>query len=72
MHVKDEIKSEKESGGWESSILGVGVVGTKDVIDLGKKLGGTKYFIIEQESYQDKTPLDAMKEDLAIMKKWGY
>ena len=72
MHVKDEIKSEKESGGWESSILGVGVVGTKDVIDLGKKSGGTKYFIIEQESYQDKTPLDAMKEDLAIMKKWGY
>lgn len=72
MHVKDEIKSESEHGGWESSILGVGVIGTKEVIDIGLKSGGTKYFIIEQESYQGKAPLDAMKEDLAIMKKWGY
>lgn len=72
MHVKDEVKSESEHGGWESSILGVGVIGTKEVIDIGLKSGGTKYFIIEQESYQGKAPLDAMKEDLAIMKKWGY
>ncbi|WP_394993298.1 sugar phosphate isomerase/epimerase family protein [Emticicia sp.] len=72
MHVKDEIKSESEHGGWESSILGVGVIGTKEVIEVGRKMGGTKYFIIEQESYQGKAPLDAMKEDLAIMKKWGY
>lgn len=72
MHVKDEVKSETEHGGWESSILGVGVIGTKEVIDIGRKSGGTKYFIIEQESYQGKTPLDCMKEDLAIMKKWGY
>ncbi len=72
MHVKDEVKSETEHGGWESSILGVGVIGTKEVIDVGRKSGGTKYFIIEQESYQGKAPLDAMKEDLAIMKKWGY
>ena len=72
MHVKDEVKSETEHGGWESSILGVGVIGTKEVIDIGRKSGGTKYFIIEQESYQGKTPLYCMKEDLAIMKKWGY
>lgn len=72
MHVKDEVKSESEHGGWESSILGVGVIGTKDIIDIGRKSGGTKYFIIEQESYQGKAPIDAMKEDLAIMKKWGY
>jgi sugar phosphate isomerase/epimerase len=72
MHVKDEIKSEKEHGGWESSILGVGVIGVKEVIDLGKKSGGTTQFIIEQESYQGKEPLDCIKEDLAIMKKWGY
>lgn len=72
MHVKDEIKSEKEHGGWESAILGVGVIGVKDVIDLGKKSGGTTQFIIEQESYQGKAPLDCIKEDLAVMKKWGY
>jgi hypothetical protein len=38
---------------------------------MGRKTG-TIHFIIEQESYQGKTPLDAVKEDLAIMKKWGY
>ena len=75
MHVKDEIatpvKGEMEDG-FESTILGAGVVGTKAVIDEGKKSGGTKYFIIEQESYQKSTPLLSSKEDLAIMKKWGY
>jgi sugar phosphate isomerase/epimerase len=74
MHVKDEIKSEKgEMGGmYESAILGKGVMPVKEIIDLGKKKGGTKYFIIEQESYQGRPPLDCVKEDLAIMKKWGY
>lgn len=72
MHVKDEIKSETEHGGWESAILGTGVIGVKEIIDMGKKSGGTTQFIIEQESYQGKAPLDCMKEDLAIMKKWGY
>lgn len=72
MHVKDEIKSVTEHIGWESAILGTGVIGVKDIIDMGKKSGGTTQFIIEQESYQGKAPLDCMKEDLAIMKKWGY
>ncbi|MFN3852401.1 MAG: sugar phosphate isomerase/epimerase family protein [Spirosomataceae bacterium] len=72
MHVKDEIKSEKEHGGYESTILGVGVIGVKEVIDIGKKSGGTTQFIIEQESYQGKAPIDCIKEDLAVMKKWGY
>ena len=73
MHVKDEIKSEKgEMGGYESTILGKGVLPVKDIVDAGRKIGGTKHFIIEQESYQGKTPLDCVKEDLAIMKKWGY
>jgi sugar phosphate isomerase/epimerase len=72
MHVKDEIKSETEHIGWESAILGTGVIGVKEIIDMGKKSGGTTQFIIEQESYQGKAPLDCMKEDLAIMKKWGY
>ncbi|HLY69124.1 MAG TPA: sugar phosphate isomerase/epimerase family protein [Puia sp.] len=74
MHVKDEIKSAKsEMGdGYESTILGTGVIGTKDIIDLAKKSGGTKQFIIEQESYQDKTPLEAAKLDYDIMKKWGF
>lgn len=75
MHVKDEIKSSATTPGkdkYESTILGEGIVNTKQVCDLGKKSGGTRYFIIEQESYQGKTPLDCAKADLDIMKKWGY
>ncbi|MEP6512696.1 MAG: sugar phosphate isomerase/epimerase [Parafilimonas sp.] len=73
MHVKDEIKSEKgELGGYESTILGTGVVGVKDIIDLAKKIGGTLYFIVEQESYQGKTPLKCAKTNFNIMKNWGY
>lgn len=74
MHVKDEIKAAKgEMGdGYESTILGAGVANTKAITDLGKKSGGTLHFIIEQESYQGKTPLECAKEDLKIMKKWGY
>lgn len=71
MHVKDEIKATEGNEKYESTILGTGIVPVKDVIDMGRKTG-TIHFIIEQEAYQGKAPLDAMKEDLAIMKKWGY
>ena len=74
MHVKDEIKSAKgEMGdGYESTIVGSGVANTKAITDLGKKSGGTLHFIIEQESYQGRTPLECAKEDLKVMKSWGY
>jgi sugar phosphate isomerase/epimerase len=74
MHVKDEIKATKGEmeEPYESTILGKGIIDTKKVVDLGLKSGGTTHFIIEQESYQDKTPLECAKEDLAIMKKWGF
>ena len=71
MHVKDEIKATSGNEHYESTILGQGIVGTKQVCDQGRK-GGTRYFIIEQESYQGKSPLDCSKTDLEIMKKWGY
>jgi len=72
MHVKDEIESEGGREKYESTILGKGIVGVKEVIDFGKKSGGTTQFIIEQESYQGKTPLECVKEDLEAMRKWGY
>lgn len=76
LHVKDEIKVTKGeeimTGSYESTILGTGVANTKAVTDLGKKSGGTLHFIIEQESYQGKTPLACVKEDLRVMKTWGY
>ncbi|MEK6781999.1 MAG: sugar phosphate isomerase/epimerase [Bacteroidota bacterium] len=72
MHVKDEILAPSGHEKYESTILGAGIVNPKEVIDLGRKAGGTIHFIIEQESYQGKTPLACMKEDYDIMKKWGY
>jgi sugar phosphate isomerase/epimerase len=72
MHVKDEIASSSGHEKFESTILGKGIVPVKEVIDIGRKSAGTKHFIIEQESYQGKTPLECAKADLEQMKKWGY
>ncbi len=71
MHVKDEIKASEGHEPYESTILGVGLIPVKEVIELGRK-SGTKHFIIEQESYQQKTPMQSVDEDLKIMKKWGW
>jgi len=72
-HVKDEIKSDKKDSmeGYESTVLGTGVIPVKEVLDIGKKTGDV-HFIIEQESYQGKAPIDCAKQDLQIMKSWGY
>ena len=72
MHVKDEIKASTGNEKFESTVLGKGIVPVKEVIDLGRKSGGTIHFIVEQESYQGKTPMACAKEDLQIMKAWGY
>lgn len=72
MHVKDEIKSSSEHERYESTILGKGILPVKEIIDLGRKSGGTTLFIIEQESYQGLSPLDCASQDLKVMKTWGY
>lgn len=72
LHVKDEIKATSGNEKYESTILGTGIVNVKEVIDFVRKNAKNVHYIIEQESYQGKTPLDCAKEDLAIMKKWGY
>ena len=74
MHVKEEIKraAPVQNGEvYESTLLGKGVIEVKEIIDFALK-SGTKYFIIEQESYQDKTPLECAEEDLKMMKMWGF
>ena len=70
MHVKDVIKSDAKEG-YENATLGKGVVGVKEVVEFARKTG-TKHFIIEQESYQGKPPMACAKEDLDIMKSWGF
>jgi sugar phosphate isomerase/epimerase len=72
MHVKDEIKSTGRDEPYESTVLGKGILPVKEIIDLGRKSGGTTLFIIEQESYQGMAPVDCAKEDLKVINEWGY
>jgi sugar phosphate isomerase/epimerase len=72
LHVKDEIPAPAGSAEkYDSAVLGTGIIGTRAVSDLARKQG-SKYFIIEQESYLNSTPLADAKKDIVIMKKWGY
>ncbi len=74
MHVKDEVPSSAGHEKFESTILGKGSgqIDVQALVKLGDKEGGTKHFIIEQESYQGLKPLDCMKQNIAIMRGWGY
>jgi sugar phosphate isomerase/epimerase len=72
LHVKDEIAVAGSEHGYESAVLGTGIIEVKKVLEEAIKSGGSIHLIIEQESYQGKTPLDSVKEDLKIMKQWGY
>jgi sugar phosphate isomerase/epimerase len=74
LHVKDEIKVDTRgemNDGHDSTTIGDGLVDPKMLCALAKKVGGAHHFIIEQESYQDKTPLECAKINLATMKTWG-
>jgi sugar phosphate isomerase/epimerase len=71
IHVKDEIASDNAEK-WESAILGKGIIQVKDVLDICRKTGGTKAYVVEQESYQGKDPIACIKENFEIMKGWGY
>jgi sugar phosphate isomerase/epimerase len=72
LHVKDEIAVSSPQQGYESAILGAGIIEVKKVVDEAVKTGGAIHLIIEQESYQGRPPLDCVKEELQIMKQWGY
>jgi sugar phosphate isomerase/epimerase len=72
IHVKDEIKAEGGEEKYISTIVGKGIVNAQQVVELAARIGGTSCFIIEQEAYQQKTPLESVKEDLEVMTKWGY
>ena len=71
LHVKDVLKEKNQHNSHDSTILGKGVLNVKDVLALAVK-NGSWLMIIEQESYQNESPMDCVKDDLAAMKKWGY
>lgn len=70
IHVKDMIRTEGGEG-YESTILGKGLVGAREVTDMARDMG-TTLFVIEQEAYQGMQPIEAMRQNLAIIKDWGY
>lgn len=70
LHVKDEIK--RSDGNYESTILGKGVVNSREISELARKSGGTYYYIVEQEAYQGMDPMECVKEDYKVMRDWGY
>lgn len=73
LHVKDEIKVPvgEMNDGYDSTLLGDGVVDSKGLCLLAKQISGAHHFIIEQESYQNLTPLTCAKINLERMKTWG-
>ena len=73
VHVKDEIKVPigEMNDQHDSTILGNGLVDPKAVCLLAKSIGGTKHFIIEQESYQGIAPLECARINLERIKTWG-
>jgi sugar phosphate isomerase/epimerase len=71
LHVKDVLKEKNKANMHDSTILGKGVLDVKDVVAQAVK-NGSWLLIIEQEAYQDESPMDCVKDDLAAMQKWGY
>ena len=75
MHVKDVIRAPSGSGEmkdpYESTILGKGILGTRDIVHAAVRAGTTQ-LTIEQESYQGRKPLDDTRTDLEVMHRWGY
>lgn len=71
LHVKDVLKETNSHNRHDSTVLGKGALDVKNVVAEAVK-SGAWLMIIEQEAYQNETPMDCVNDDLAVMKKWGY
>jgi sugar phosphate isomerase/epimerase len=66
-HVKDRKKGATEKNA--SVDLGTGEINFNEILKAAEKKG-MKYFIVEQEKYENTTPLDAAKADADYMKNF--
>jgi sugar phosphate isomerase/epimerase len=71
LHVKDVLKEKNKDNMHDSTVLGKGVLNVKEVVAQAVKKGSW-LLIIEQEAYQNESPMDCAKDALAAMKMWGY
>jgi sugar phosphate isomerase/epimerase len=60
MHVKDRSKTSEES-----TLLGDGTLNLTEIMKFAKKHTNIEYWVLEQESYDGRTPLECVKIDLA-------
>jgi sugar phosphate isomerase/epimerase len=67
LHVKD-----RNMAKGESTTLGDGGLDIKGILSYAKAHSPIKYWVIEQESYDGKQPLDCVKTDLERIKKYGF
>lgn len=65
-HVKDRMKGATESGA--SCTLGQGSIDYATILKESRK-HGMEYFVVEQERYDGTTPLKAVEDNSAYMKK---
>ncbi len=61
----------KEHGGKKGACVGDGEVKWDVVFQLCETIGGTQWYIVEQESYAERTPLEAVKRCFENLKKMG-
>lgn len=66
-HVKDRKKNAPLTDKNESVILGSGAIDFPKILGAGKDKG-LRYFIVEQEKYENTTPIDAARADADYMK----
>jgi sugar phosphate isomerase/epimerase len=72
IHAKDAIEAKSGNAKYESCVVGEGVANVKEVLDFALRTGSGEVCIVEQESYQGRAPMDCMKLNLEVMRKWGF
>jgi len=76
LHVRDEVQVAAGAGergaGYDSTVLGKGVMPVGEIVNAALRKGGTTEFIVEQESFQGKPAIEAVREDRAFMKQLGF
>lgn len=70
-HIKDRKKNVPLSDHDASCIVGQGQIDFTTILKAGQK-NGLQYYIVEQERYDNTTPLQAAREDAAYLKKLKF
>lgn len=70
-HVKDRRKGAEPKDHDASVDLGAGSIDFKKILKAGKSKG-LEYYIVEQERYDNSTPLKSAEVDAAYMKKFKF